>query len=88
MADKSGKTSRLTALELPSVDLMITALEAAALDTVGKDDNPRDPWAEAWVDSHCPFVELGERDGEILREIRKLAGQFSSRTPLRDLVNL
>ena len=43
MADKPGKTSRLTALELPNVDLMITALQAAALDTVGKDDNPRDP---------------------------------------------
>jgi hypothetical protein len=84
-----GKKSRLTHLELAALDLTITAMQAAGntVSDVAKDDNPREQWAEAWADAHRPFIELSERDLEIIKQIKVLASQLSSRTSLPELIN-
>ena len=80
--------SRLDHLELAAIDLTITALQAAGhtLEDAAKSDNPREMWAEGWADAHHPFVELTERDREIIAQIKELAGQLSSRTSLPELI--
>lgn len=84
-----GKKSGLTHLELAALDLTITAMQAAGKtinDTVSN-DNPREQWAEAWADAHRPFVELTENDQKIIKQMKVLAGQLSSRTSLPELIN-
>jgi hypothetical protein len=80
--------ARLAAVELAAIDLTITALQAAGhkIGDRSKDDNPRQQQAEGWADAHHPFVELSDRDREILAQIKSLAGQLSSRTTLTDLL--
>jgi hypothetical protein len=84
------KKSRLTHVELAALDLTITALQAAGrkIDEVAKDDNPREQMAEAWLDAHHPFVEISERDREIIAQIKVLAGQLRSRTSLPELLKV
>ncbi|HEX7176984.1 MAG TPA: hypothetical protein VF240_17125 [Pyrinomonadaceae bacterium] len=99
MQDKQGKKSSphkpikktsLSHMELAAIDLTITALQAAGHkinDRIAKDDNPREQWATAWADAHHPLTELTERDREIIARIKELAGQLSSRTSLKELLN-
>ena len=75
-------------VELAAIDLTITAMQASGL-RVGdltKDDNPRQHWADAWADAHHPFVQLNERDREIIQQIKRLAGQLESRVTLQKLI--
>jgi hypothetical protein len=78
----------LGSVELSALDLTITAMQAAGtrLGDASKDDNPRQQMAEAWADAHHPFVDLTEHDGEIIRQIKELAGQLESRTSLSGLI--
>ncbi|NDZ92767.1 hypothetical protein G3I13_20210 [Streptomyces sp. SID6673] len=83
------QTSELTAIELAAIDLSITALQKAGHTLGGPTEsssNPHEMMAEAVADAHHPFVELTERDREIIAQIKDLAGQLSSRTSLADLV--
>jgi hypothetical protein len=86
---RDDDNTRLGPLELAAIDLTITALQAAGhtIDETIKDDNPREQLAEGWADAHHPFVELTERDREIIAQIKQLAGQLSSRTSLPELLN-
>ena len=61
------KKSRLKAVELAAIDLVITALQAGhrRIDFVSKDDNPREQMAEALAQIHGG-VEPTERDQEII----------------------
>jgi hypothetical protein len=88
MKDKEQKKSRLTHLELAAIDLTITALQAAGhtIDDASRDDNPREQQAQAVADAHHPFIELTERDREIIAQIKVLASQLSSRTSLPELL--
>jgi len=83
-----SKARRLGHAELAAIDHTITALQIAGhrVGDVSKDDNPRQQMAEATMDLHHPLVELGERDREIISQIKKLAGQLSSRTSLNELL--
>ncbi len=88
MQNEREKKSRLAYLELAAIDLTITAMERAGkkVGDVSKDDNPREQQAEAVAAMHQPFVELSERDREIVAKIRDLASQLSSRTSLQELL--
>jgi hypothetical protein len=89
MKSEQATKSKLGHVELAAIDLTITALQAAGhkIGGVSKDDNPREQWAQAWADAHHPFTELTERDREIIAKIKVLAGQLSSRTSLKELLN-
>jgi hypothetical protein len=89
MAKNEAGTQRLGQMELAAIDHTIAALQIGGhkVGDGAKDDNPRQQWAEAMVDAHHPAVELGERDREIVAQIKKLAGQLSSRTSLTDLLD-
>lgn len=88
MEYEDQKKSKLTHLELAAIDLTITALQAAGhtIDDVNRNDNPHEMQAQAVADAHHPFIELTERDREIITQIKTLAGQLSSRTSLSDLL--
>ena len=88
MQKEDAKGRRLGHAELAAIDHTITALQIAGHKVGGasKDDNPRQQMAEAWLDAHHPTVELSERDREIISQIKKLAGQLSSRTSLTELL--
>jgi hypothetical protein len=86
---RSGEQKgRLGALELAAIDLTITAMEAAGhtIDSAAGSGNPHEIMCEAVVDAHHPFVELTDRDREILAQIKDLAGQLSVRTSLPELL--
>jgi hypothetical protein len=80
--------SRLGFLELAAIDLTITAMEANGhtIDSASGSGNPHEIMCEAVMDAHHPFVELTERDREILAQIKDLAGQLSARTGLPELL--
>lgn len=82
------KKSRLKAVELAAIDLVITALQAGhrRIDFVSKDDNPREQMAEALAQIHGG-VEPTERDQEIIGKIKDLASHLSSRTSLSELLD-
>jgi len=88
MQKNEAKGRQLGHSELAAIDHTITALQIAGHRVGGasKDDNPRQQMAEAMFDLHHPFVELGERDREIVSQMKKLAGQLSSRTSLTELL--
>jgi hypothetical protein len=88
MPNEQAKKSKLAYLELAAIDLTITAMERAGkkVGDVSTDDNPREQWAEAFGDAHHPFIELSERDREIVGKIRVLASQLSSHTSLQELL--
>lgn len=90
MADEKRRTGSLTFVELAGIDLTITALQAAGqtINDSATTDNPREQMAEAMADLHHPFIELPERDREIVAQIKKLASQLSSRTSLAQLLNV
>ena len=86
--NRNTRSARLSHLELAAVDLSITALQAAG-HTIGETEtssNPHEMMAEAVLAAHQPFIELGERDREIIEQIKDLAGQLSVQTSLADLV--
>ena len=80
--------SQLGYLELAAIDLTITALQRAGhtIDEVSASGNPHEIMAEAVADAHHPFVELNDRDREIIAEIKDLASQLSIRTSLPELL--
>jgi hypothetical protein len=80
--------SRLGYLELAAIDLTITALQQAGhtIEEVSGSGNPHEIMAEAVADAHHPFVELNDRDREIIAQIKDLAGQLSVRTSLPELL--
>jgi hypothetical protein len=88
MRNPKAPSGRLTAVELASIDFAITVLQAAghSINDVAKDDNPRQQQAEAWMDAHHPLAELTDRDREIIRQIKDLAGQLSPRISLPGLL--
>jgi hypothetical protein len=88
MKDEYQKESGLTHLELAAIDLTITALQAAGhtIHDVARDDNPREQWAQAVADAHAGFIEVTERDREIIAQIKTLASQLSARTSLTELL--
>lgn len=90
MPNQENSKSRLTHVDLAAIDLTITAMQAggATVGDASRDDNPREQMATALADAHHPLVELTDQDIEIMRKIRDLAGQLSTRTSLRDLLDL
>jgi hypothetical protein len=88
MQTKVKDETMLSHLELATIDLTITALQIAGhnIDDRAKDDNPRQQMAEGWADAHHPLIELTERDREIIKQIKLLAGQLSGRTTLPELL--
>ena len=88
MQKSEAKGRRLGPLELAAIDHTITALQIAGHHVGGasKDDNPRQQMAEAWADAHHINVVLTDHDREIISQIKKLAGQLSSRTSLTELI--
>ena len=89
MQKGDARTQRLGQMELAAIDHTIAALQIGGhkVGDGAKDDNPREQWAEALADAHHPTVELGERDREIIAQIKKLASQLSSRTSLTELLD-
>jgi hypothetical protein len=88
MAASRSKKGGLSHVELAAIDLTITSLQAAGhkITDVAKDDNPREQMAQAVADAHHPFVELTERDREIVKQIKTLASKLSPRTSLPKLL--
>jgi len=89
MPDQGKGNRRLGFAELAAIDHSIAALEIAGhkVGDVAKDDNPRQQMAEAWLDAHHPLANLNEHDREIVGQIKRLAGQLSSRTSLTELLD-
>jgi len=90
MQKDDAKGRRLGHAELAAIDHTITALQMAGhkIGGASKDDNPRQQMAEAWLDAHHPMVDLNEHDREIIGQIKRLAGQLSSRTSLTELLEV
>jgi len=90
MKDNEKSQGRLRFLELAAIDLSITALEAAGYSSdpssSSTSGNPHEIMADAMADLHHPFVELNERDQEIIGQIKELASQLSVRTSLPELL--
>jgi hypothetical protein len=90
MSEGHGHAQRLTPLELASLDLTITAMQAsgAVLGDQSRDDNPREQMAEALAELHMHGFPLSEHDRERVAEIRRLASQLESRTTLENLIQV
>ena len=81
------KKGRLSHVELAALDLTITALQAAGqVIDGGKDDDPRQQMVEATLDLHG--LPLTQQDREIVKQIKGLASQLSSRTTLAELLKM
>jgi hypothetical protein len=88
MQGEDRNQSGLGFLELQAIDLTITALQRAGhtIDEISASGNPHEIMAEAVADAHHPFVELNDRDREIIAQIKDLAGQLSVRASLPELL--
>jgi hypothetical protein len=80
---------RLTALELASLDLLITAAQQRGLsvsDRVAKTVDQADVHA-AHAEAHAKGIELSAHDRRIFQQIRELASQLETAPTLGELLD-